>query len=159
MKLNELNEAQYYKNKDRYSMDDFVFGKTVRSQSLQRGMILGIGRRSYNNRDGEPEGVYEILGFTGNEQKYGEGGVKYNSAKEMYAANNVRSLRELEAKDDENEYGYHHYIYARDLTDGDSGPWWYIMKGKWCEGSSAEPIFFREAKFKPKEDDRGLPSL
>ena len=42
----------------------------------------------------------EVLGFTGNDQKYGEGGVKYNSVQEIFrVTRGVSTLKQLEELD------------------------------------------------------------
>ena len=107
-----INEAKYHGWREPEETD-FQLGKVVRSPQLRRGMLLGIKYR------GGVSFMVEVLGFTGNDKKYGEGGVKYNSAKEMLEANKVSTLKELEELDNKNEYGYSHYMKARDLVARD----------------------------------------
>ena len=134
---------------------NFRIGKMVRGNMLKRGMKVSASYSSVN----EGTDYIEVLGFTGNDQKYGEGGVKYNSVKDMFRANRVNSLKHLEQKDDQNEYGFHHYMVARDIDPaadkkGDEGPWYYIFKGRWCRGSGAEPLSFKELSFAPKKEPK-----
>lgn len=143
-----LTEAAYQRQK--FEPTDFRIGKNVRSNNIRRGMMLAA---PYNNGGNEFTDYIEVLGFTGNDQKYGEGGVKYNSAKEMYKANNVTSLKALEAKDNENEYGYSHYMYLRDLTDDSQGSWFYIFEGRWVRGSGADRLSFYELERIPREQE------
>ena len=140
-----INEATYHGWREPEATD-FQFGKTVRSPQLKRGMLLGI---KYQN---SIKFIIEVLGFTGNDKKYGEGGILYNSAKEMLSTNKVSTLKELEELDHKNEYGYGHYMKARDLVDKKVGPWFYIFKGKWVIGSSADTVTFIEAKYVPSKD-------
>jgi len=137
-----INEAGYHGWREP-KVTDFHVGKVVRAPQLKRGMLLGI---KYQDR---VTFYVEVLGFTGNDKKYGEGGIEYNSAKEMLTANNVKTLKELEELDEKNEYGYHHYMKARDLVSKTDGAWFYIYKGRWSIGSSADKVTFLEAKYNP----------
>ena len=137
-----INEAGYHGWREPEATD-FHPGKVVRSSQLKRGMLLGI------KYQGRVNFFVEVLGFTGNDKKYGEGGVQYNSQKEMFTANNVKSLKELEELDDKNEYGYSHYMKVRDLVDKEEGPWLYIFEGRWVIGSGADRVGFLEAKYVP----------
>lgn len=135
----------------------FRLGRQIRGNMLKRGMKLAAVYSKVN------EGIdyIEVLGFTGNNEKYGEGGVKYNSVKEIFRAHRgISSLKALEASDNEKEYGYGHYLCARDLNpDPDTreehkqGCWYYLFEGRWCRGSGAEPLSFYELNFAPKEHD------
>ena len=151
-----INEAKYHDF--RVPNDtDFEAGKNVRGNMLKRGQAL---RMSYlSNHDRRKFHVWvEVLGFTDKKQKYGESGVKYNSVKEMLAANNVRSLKQLDELDSENEYGYHHYMVLRDLTDDvitineDKTFNAYLYNGRWAVGSSANYVTFYEARYVPKRN-------
>jgi len=130
---------------------DFHAGKVVRAPQLKRGMLLAV------KYQGRINWYVELLGFTGNDKKYGEGGIQYNSAKEMLSANNVKNLKELEELDDKNEYGYSHYMKARDLINKEEGSWFYIHEGKWSVGSGAGSVTFLEAKYIPKKDIHETP--
>ena len=121
----------------------FRIGKMVRGNTLKRGMKLA----AFYNAVNEGVDYIEVLGFTGNDQKYGEGGVKYNSAKHMLQANSVKTLKHLETKDNTREYGYHHYMVAKDLEEGNEGPWYYLYNGRWSRGSGAEALSFKELGF------------
>lgn len=144
-----INEARYHDWREA-TATDFEPGKPVRANNITRGMILQI---TYLGRW---DSYVEVLGFTANTHKYGEGGVKYNSAKEMYKANNVTNLTDLEDSDSDQEYGFHHYMVVRDLTDdviknSDNDTYkLYIYNGRWVVGSSAEKVSFREAKYVPR---------
>ena len=139
-----INEAGYHGWREPQKTD-FHVGKVVRASQLKRGMLIAV---SYQSR----VAFYaEVLGFTGNDKKYGEGGVQYNSQKELLAGNNVKNLKELEELDDKNEYGYHHYMKARDLVNKEEGAWLYVYKGRWSIGSGADKVSFREAKYVPGE--------
>lgn len=140
-----INEAKYAGWKEP-TETDFEYGRKVRGNTLKRGMLLA----AYYNNFNEGTDFIEILGVTGNDQKYGEGGVKYNSVKECFQANGVRSLKQLEEKDSENEYGYGHYLVAKDLIRGESGAWYYLFEGRWSRGSGAEALSFTEIHYVPK---------
>jgi len=147
----KLNEAKYYRGYDR---DNFRVGKKVKSNDIRRGMKLAIGQ---GRGDYLPLYV-EVLGFTGNDQKYGEGGVKYNSVQEIFrVTRGVSNLKQLEQHDSKNEYGYAHYMIARDIDPtstikGEEGAWYHIHKGRWSRGSGSEPLSFRELNFTPKRE-------
>lgn len=119
-------------------------GRELRYAQLERGMKVACFYSSFN----EGVDVCEVLGYSGNDAQYGDGGIKYNTIQDVFADNKVKSLRELEQLEDKNEYGYATYMWLRDLqpTPGydDSGPWYYIFKGKWSRGSGAEAISFVE---------------
>lgn len=143
-----INEAKYAGWRQPQETD-FEFGRAVRGNTLKRGMLLAAEYNRFN------QGIdyIEILGITGNEQKYGEGGVKYNSVKECFQANGVRSMKQLEEKDGELDYGYGHYIFAKDLLrENESGPWYYLFEGRWSRGSGAEPLSFTEIHYVPKQN-------
>ena len=127
----------------------FRVGKIVRGNMLKRGMKLSAAYSLHN----EGTDYIEVLGFTGNKEKYGEGGVKYNSVKDIFRAHRgVASLKQLYELDRQNEYGYQHYLCAKDLNKGDTGCWYYLNdKGRWCRGSGEEPLSFRELNFAPAE--------
>ena len=79
----------------------FRVGKPIRGNMLKRGMKLAATYSKVN------EGIdyIEVLGFTGNNEKYGEGGVKYNSVKDIFRAHRgISSLKALEASDSQNEH-------------------------------------------------------
>jgi hypothetical protein len=142
-----INEAKYAGWREPKETD-FEFGRKVRGNTLKRGMLLAADYNRFNS------GIdyIEILGVTGDDQKYGEGGVKYNSVRECFQANGVRSLKQLEEKDGENEYGYSHYLVVRDLLRDESGAWYYLFEGRWSRGSGAEPLSFTEIKYVPKQN-------
>lgn len=110
----------------------------VNGLGLSKGMVVLATYNSHN----QGSRLYEILGVTGHEEKYGEGGVKFNSVKECLQHYNVNSLKELEDLQDKNEYPNHSYLVVRDLNDNDSGPWFYLYKGRWSRGSGAEALSF-----------------
>lgn len=128
----------------------FRIGNPIRGNLLKRGMKVAA---SYNSTNQGTDYV-EILGFTNNKAKYGESGVQFNSVKDIFRSlRGVSSLKGLEEYDDKNEYGYSHYMVVRDLEDGQSGPWYYLYKGRWSRGSGAEALSFREIGFAPVESD------
>lgn len=122
------------KNGDSYK----AVKKRLQGNMLEAGMLV-MG--SYNSTN-QGADLYQILGFTGDEEKYGSGGVKFKSAKELLTHYKVSSLKALETLQDKNEYGYHSYIVVRDLEDGDEGPWFYPYNGNWVRGSGAEKLTF-----------------
>ncbi len=100
--------------------------------------------------------VDTFRGFSGSDVQYGEGGVLYSTAKEMYKAEGVKSLRQLE--DNGKEYGFHVYMCI-ETSDGDEGCYYYPFEGRWCRGSGAEPLTFwtveEMAKPEKYEDEEG----
>lgn len=92
----------------------------------------------------------EILGVTGDDQQYGKGGVKFDSVEAALKYYNCKTFEMLEATQNEHEYGYHSYLYARDLfktndlDEYNEGPWYYLYNGRWSCGSGAVPLSFIE---------------
>lgn len=113
-------------------------GQAVRHTDLEKGMIVLASHDKYN----QGAEVYEILGFTGTDKKYGKGGAKFNSIKDVMNDEGVKTLKELEEKQNKNEYGFHTYMVVKDLNDGDTGPFFYLFEGKMSYGSGAEPLSF-----------------
>lgn len=114
----------------------------VSGSALKAGDIV-LASYSSTNQGAQ---LYQVIGFTGDDAKYGEGGVKFKSAKEMLDHYKVTSLKALHDLQDKNEYGKHSYLVVKDLDDGDEGPWFYIYKGRWARGSGAEQLTFTKAK-------------
>jgi len=114
--------------------------KKVKGGSLQKGMKVAAAYNHYN------QGVdfVEILGVTGTEKKYGEGGVKFKSVKDAMKSIGVKSLKAMEDWQDNSglEYGHHFYLYCKDLQTGDEGAWYYLYEGRWARGSGAEKLSF-----------------
>jgi hypothetical protein len=54
----------------------------------------------------------------------------------------VKSLADLETKQDLLEYGFHSYMVCKDLNDGQEGPWFYLHDARWSRGSGAEALSF-----------------
>ena len=114
--------------------------RRIQQTELKAGMVVLAGYAHYNNG----VDVCEVLGFTGWDESYGKGGVKFQSLKELMSAEDVSTPKQLEAKQDENEYGYQSYLVVRELdTDvPDEGPWYYQYEGRWVRGSGAEALSF-----------------
>lgn len=115
--------------------------KTIRSiahTDLAKGMIVLASYKSTN----QGAQVYEVLGFTDDNEKHGTGGVKFSSVKDLLKAKGVKTLEELNKLQDKNEYGYHSNMVAKDLDDKDQGPWFYLYNGFWSRGSGAEKLSF-----------------
>jgi len=110
----------------------------VQGRSLAKGMVV---LASYNEGN-QGADLVEVLGFTSDKEHYGEGGVAFESAKEMLKHYGVKSLQELEDLQDKNEYGYHSYLVVRDLNDDEEGAWYYLYEGRWARGSGAEKLSF-----------------
>lgn len=116
----------------------FRLGGNVPSNRLVAGMKL-----AYEYDNWEPVRYFiEVLGFTGWDQAYGKGGVKFASVKEVLAAEGVRGLKALGAKQNKNEYGHGSYMVAHDLQDGSEGAWFYLYQGKWARGSGVDQCLF-----------------
>jgi len=116
----------------------YVSVKNIQGRTLSKGMVVLGSYNAYN----QGADLYEVLGFTSDEDKYGEGGVKFDSVKDLFKYYGVKSLRALEELQNQNTYGYSSYMMVRDLHDGDEGAWFYIFEGRWCRGSGAEPLSF-----------------
>lgn len=115
-----------------------ILNRAIEHTNLKKGMVVLASYNKYN----QGAHIYEILGFTGTDKKYGDGGVKFNSVKEVMDSEGVKTLDELEEKQNENEYGFHTYMVVKDLDDNEEGPWFYLFEGKWSSGSGAEPLSF-----------------
>lgn len=122
--------------------DAYVAVKKLRGNQLEAGMIVLASYNKFN----QGSDLCEILGFTGDEKKYGEGGPRYSSVKELFQVYNVDSLKDLEILQDGNEYGYHTYMCIKDLNARgkkyEQGCWFYLFEGRWSRGSGAEPLSF-----------------
>lgn len=128
-------------------------GRELTSKQLAKGMKV----LAYYNSTNQGCDAVEIMGVTGSEQEYGEGGVKFNSVSEALAFYNCKTLTELETLQNKNEYGYHSYLWLKDLetrepkgvsscSNQDNGPWYYVFQGRWSCGSGAEALSFIELK-------------
>ncbi len=89
--------------------------------------------------------VSRFEGFSGIEEKYGEGGAIFNNLKEAKAAYECRTNAELENVENtcvEDQYGHSVYAILTDLEDGQS---WrcYLYNGRWALGSSATTVSFQ----------------
>lgn len=124
----------------------YKLGKNLRGKDLQKGMKVV----AYYNDTNEGVDVVEILGVTNNNALHGAGGVAFSSVKEMLKFHGVKTLEQVDTLDRESDskhdgWGYHTYLYTRDLTlEQDSGAWYYIFEGRWCRGSGAEALSFVE---------------
>ena len=87
-----------------------LVGGKLNGRQLAKGQFV---LASYNSTN-QGADVVEILGFTDNDVKYGEGGVKFASVKEVMAAKNVKTLKELEDLQSP-EYGMHVHMVLRDV--------------------------------------------
>lgn len=112
---------------------------SIKADALKTGDKIVV---SYKNSGRVNSFKAEVLGFTGDDKKYGDGGVKFKSQKEMLAHYSVKSLKALEELQNKNEYGMHSYMVVKDLDSGDSGPWLYPYKGAWVVGSGANRVSF-----------------
>jgi len=121
---------------------EYHAGAKLNGTQLVKGMLVAAAYSSTN----QGCDLYEILGVSGTDQKYGEGGVKYNSVAEALRDNKASNLTQLQAVEDdvEKEKGYGHgfYLWVRDLDSRDQGPWFYLYRGRWARGSGAEPLSF-----------------
>ena len=111
----------------------------VRGNSLEKGMVV-LGRH------GDHYDLYEVLGISDKTEKYGNGGVAFDTVKEAFKSAGVRSLKALEdAEGSGEEYGHGYYLWLRDLgsvpegVDREGG-WGYLYNGRWSLGSGANPV-------------------
>lgn len=121
----------------------FIAIKNIRGIDLKQGDIFMASYSSTN----QGADVYKFLGITDDSTKYGDqfkkqGKVAYKSVKDCLIANNVKSLKELQALQDKNEYGFQSYLCVQDLDSNDKGAWFYLYKGRWSRGSGAEALSF-----------------
>jgi hypothetical protein len=63
----------------------------------------------------------------------------------------VKSFSELEQKD------AHVSMVVKDLSDGDSGGFFYVFQGRFCRGSGAEPVTFQKVNVVARTDDDVVP--
>lgn len=120
--------------------DSYKAVRQVAARQLAKGMLVMGSYNSYN----QGAQLYQVLGFTDNDKKYGEGGVAFDSLVELMKAKGVKNMKELEAEADKHPGGYGHgfYMVVRDLEDGEEGPWFYMDEGRWVRGSGAERVSF-----------------
>jgi len=113
--------------------------KKVSGLQLKKGMKV----IAWYNSGNAGINVYEILGLSDTDVKYGEGDVKFDSVVQLMVKYDATDLQELEDKSTEGlEYGHSHYLVVKDLVDGESGPWFYIYDNSWCRGPGAEKLRF-----------------
>jgi len=117
--------------------------KRLAGNALKKGMIVLARYNSFN----QGVDICKIIGVTGDDKAYGEGGVKFNSVRECLNHYDVKSVKELEKLQEENEYGFQSYLFVEDMEDVEDtknqrGPWYYIDEGRWCRGSGAEKLSF-----------------
>jgi len=106
--------------------------------------------------------ICKILGVTGDDQKYGQGGIEFDSVKEALEYYDVKTTKDLEYLQSQNEYGHHCYLYVEDMEDVENaqnrrGPWYYLVDGRWARGSGAEKLSFTlmEQQSKSEDEERG----
>lgn len=117
--------------------------KPIKSGNLKKGDYF-LGYYSKYNQGAD---IYKFNGFTGDETAYGEGKITlYSSLKDLLKKYNVKKLSELEALQNENEYGYQSYMNVTDVDSGETGSWFYLYKGRWSRGSGAEYLSFHLLK-------------
>jgi hypothetical protein len=135
---------------DRY----FRFLRPISYRSMQVGNMYGDSYHATN----AGYDVFTFLGFSDMDEKYGEGGVKFQSINEAYRKYNVRSLSALDEKCyklAQRRYGGDAYGHAIDMwvdfiaekgsvLENKPGGYYYISDGRWCRGSGAEPLTFWE---------------
>ena len=112
--------------------------KRVLNNKLEAGMTVLASYNRYN----QGADIYEILGWSDTDKKYGEGAIKFKSIAEVFAAKKVKTLKALEDLDEGLPYGHSVYMVVKDLEDNDSGPWFYLYEGSWARGSGAEKLSF-----------------
>lgn len=84
--------------------------------------------------------VFKFLGFTDDDRKYGEGGVKFKTLVDLLRARGVRSVKALGVLQDESDYGHDFYMCGE--WDTGKGCYLYLYGGRWCVGSGAQPVSF-----------------
>lgn len=135
----------------------YQIGNPVRGNMLSKGMKLAASYNQYNHGTD----FVEVVGVTGNDTEYGEGGPKFDSVKEALQSHGVRSLKALEELDRQSDkdrgYGHHTYLCVKEIkpdgTEGESGCWYYLFEGRWARGSGAEKLSFRVLEPAPVEDE------
>ena len=112
--------------------------RNLQGRSICAGMHVLASYNKYN----QGADLYEVLGFTDHKQVYGEGGVVFNSVREVFKHYGVKSLVDLEKLQNKNEYGHGTYMVIKDMDTGAAGAWFYLFEGRWSRGSGAEPLSF-----------------
>jgi hypothetical protein len=130
----------------------FRFLRPISYRSMKVGNIYGDSYHATN----AGYDVFEFLGYSDIDEKYGEGGVKFQSINEVYRKYGVRSLQALTDKCYEiakrnygtDAYGHDIYMWEKFLeeTMPEPGGYYYIFEGRWCRGSGAEPLTFWEVE-------------
>jgi hypothetical protein len=136
--VSKLHDAVNKKDIVKTKNGNFKIVAPIRSTQLKEGDYFIGSYNSYN----QGADVYRFNGITGDDVKYGEGDIKFKSVKDCLKFYQVKSLKELEALQDENEYGFHSYMNVTDINNGDTGSWFYVYKGRWSRGSDAEALTF-----------------
>jgi len=115
---------------------EYVLDSLVRVSQMKVGHIYGVEEGRGGHLD-----FFKFSGFTDNDVKYGDGGVKYKSLRDLMRAKGVRNLRALEALEHKPEYGHGFYMCG-DWGPGQKGCDLYIFNGRWVVGSGAQPVSF-----------------
>jgi len=128
----------------------YQFLKPITYKQLQVGNIYGDSYSKFNRG----YGVFEFLGYSDIDVKYGEGGVKFDNIKDVFRKYNATSLKQLEENVNNkarelygrDSYGHDIYMWVHDLESGSEGGYYYLSEGRWVRGSGAEPLTFWEVE-------------
>jgi hypothetical protein len=118
------------------------YGTTKREEKTMATMstIKAGDRVALKFRNGDVE-EFVFLGFTHDEEPYGESGAKYTSLAVAKACLKVKTNGQLEGREKLMPYGHGVRAVFRDLVDGSE--WYaYLFNGAWCYGSSADVLRF-----------------
>jgi len=122
----------------------YEFVRTIRANRMAKGKIYGMSYKGGN----QGQDIIRLLGYSDVTPKYGDGGVVFNTLKDVKKKYGVKNMRELEKIDDKLNLPYGHgiYMWVESLPSGSKGPWYYPFNGRWSRGSGAEKITFWEVK-------------
>jgi hypothetical protein len=133
--------------------------KQLAGRALKKGMVVLAKYNTFN----QGVDIVKILGVTGDENKHGTGGIKFDSVKEAMDHYGVKTVKELEEKQRKNDYGHTSHLMVEDMEDVEKdqykrGPWYYLSGGRWVRGSGAEPLsFVLLEEVEPEDDDDNDP--
>ena len=115
--------------------------RRLNGKDVKEGQVI-LGRYATFNQGVD---IFKVIGVTDDKIQHGQGGKKFGSVKQCLTHYGVKTLKQLEELQDENEHGYSSYLMVEDMEDVEDsktkrGPWYYLDEGRWSRGSEAASL-------------------